>query len=119
MTYFNIITSKGSRNSYAGLGKISLVLTDEKEIVSIAADQAGRSGESLERFCDVNYIENSDGDLVLERDLADEELLDAAIAQFTEDGYVYEIFIRGEQDAEFITCATDFGLEDEAIAFCE
>ena len=47
------------------------------------------------------------------------EVLIAAVAEFTHDGHIYEIFKRGDQDAVFISRATDFDLEDEAIAFVE
>ena len=56
MTYFNIITSTGSRNSASGYGKISLVLMEEKEIISIATQQANRRGEDLTQHTNITWI---------------------------------------------------------------
>ena len=36
--------------------------------------------------------------------------LEAAITEFTQMAILYEIFKRGEQDAEFISRAAEFGL---------
>ena len=37
--------------------------------------------------------------------------------QSLHNGHLYEIFKRGEQDAEFISQCAESGLEDEAISF--
>jgi hypothetical protein len=122
---YNIIASIGSRNSASGYGKISLVLRDEKEIISIATQQANRRGDDLTQHTDISWVginPDEDGDceeFAMSRSWNEGEELEAAITEFTHDGYLYEIFKRGEQDAEFIARAADFGLEDEAIAFVE
>ena len=122
---YNIIASIGSRNSASGYGKISLVLMDEKEIISIATQQANRCGYDLTEYSDIERIginPDADGDFEefkLSREWNEGEELETAIAEFTHDGYLYEIFKRGEQDAEFIARAADFNLEDEASTFVE
>jgi len=122
---YNIIASTGSRNSASGYGKINLVLMDGKEIISIATQQANRRGEDLTQHTDINWVginPDADGDFEefkLSREWNEGEELEAAIAEFTHDGYLYEIFKRGQQDAEFIARAAAFGLEGEAIAFIE
>ncbi len=123
MTYFNIITSTGSRNSASGYGKISLVLMEEKEIISIATQQANRRGEDLTQHTNITWIntnpdyDGDSGEFTRSRAWTAGEELEAAITEFTHNGHLYEIFKRGEQDAEFISRAAEFGLEDEAISF--
>ena len=117
--YYNIIASIGSRNSASGYGKISLVLMDEKEIISIATQQANRCGYDLTQYSDIEWVgvnPDADGDFEefkLSRDWNEGEKLESAIAEFTHDGYLYEIFKSGEQDAEFIARAAEFNLEHE------
>lgn len=115
--FYNIIASIGSRNSASGYGKISLVLMDEAQIINIASNQIGRRGETLQTLAGINWIEKESGDFEPERNWEEGEALEAAITEFTSDGHVYEIFKRTEQDAEFISRAADFGLEEEAIEF--
>lgn len=98
---------------------------DEKEIISIANEQANKCGYDLTQYSDIEWVDvNPDVDgnceeFKLSREWNEGEELEAAIAEFTHNGHVYEIFKRGEQNAEFIARASDFDLEDEAIAFVE
>ena len=92
----------------------------DKEIISIAANQAGRRGESLERHAGIEFVginPDQDGDFESfepTRAWNEGEEMKAAIAEFTEDGYVYEIFESETERNDFVARAADFGLENEA-----
>lgn len=119
--FYYIIASTRSRNSFGGIGKINLVLMDEKEIINIASNQATRRGESLERHAGIEFLGvNPDGDFESfepSRSWEEGEELEAAISEFTEDGYVYEIFECKTERNEFVARAADFDLENEATEF--
>jgi hypothetical protein len=121
---YNIIASAGSRNG-RGYGKIHLVLMYEEEIIRIATQQAGACGDDLTKHTDIEWVginpdENGDfEEFELSREWNDGEELAAAVAEFTHDGYIYEVFKRGEEDADFIARAADFGLEEKAERYCE
>ena len=122
---YNILVSFGSRTAFSGYGKISLVCMDATEIISIAEQQAGRCGYDLTEHADIEWVgvnPNVFGgcdELKMSRDWHEGEELDAALAELTQDGHLYEIFKCGEGDADFIARAADFNLENEAIAFVD
>ena len=96
---------------------------EDKEIISIAANQAGHRGESLERHAGIEFVginPDQDGDFESfepTRAWNEGEEMKAAIAEFTEDGYVYEIFESETERNDFVARAADFGLENEATEF--
>lgn len=120
--YYNVIYSQGSKNSCSGHGKIALHLITESEIISAATIQANYRGTDLIEYTDIEQIDivDDDGDVIetrLSRDWEDGEELAAAIEEITHDGYLYEIFKCGDEDAEFIARAKDFNLAEKAREF--
>lgn len=118
--FYNIIASTRSRNSYGGYGKINLVLMDETEIINIATEQVGRRGGDLTQYTDivwvgVNQNENEECEFKMSREWVDGEEFEAALSELTGDGYIYEVFKRGEQDAEFLNRAIELGVDSDKI----
>ena len=99
MTYFNIITSTGSRNSASGYGKISLVLMEEKKSSASQHSKANRRGEDLTQHTNITWIntnpdyDGDSGEFTRSRAWTAGEELEAAITEF----YTQWPFVRNIQ----------------------
>jgi|GEM_PF-5156722 len=120
--FFYVIASSGSVNG-GGYGQIVLRFLSEDEIINIANEQADRHGGDLIDHTDIVWVgvnEDADGDFedyVRSREWQDGEEFAAALIELRDDGYLFEVFECEKQDDDFVTCASAFGLGEEAKFF--